>query len=127
MQFINTKTISLQPVVSLWELFFLLAGVSHVTHIEGASDMIESTGLPAATLLAWIAGLFLIVAGAAMMSGYNAKHAALLLAAYVVLVSLLFHSPSAWAADTSGMQQILFMKNVAIAGGLLFMAKHLKK
>lgn len=107
--------------------FFLMAGVSKLMGIAGTAGYISSVGLPMPTLLAWAAGLYLVAAGGALITGYQAKCAALTLAAYTLLVSFLFHAPGSWAADESGMQQLMFMKNLAIMGGLLFMTSNLKK
>lgn len=107
--------------------FFLLAGFGKLTNIEGTSGYIMSVGLPVPTLLAWGAAVFLLIAGASLITGYKAKYGAIFLALYTMLATFLFHSPGTWAADTSGMQQLMFMKNVAIFGGLLAMTNLLRK
>ena len=104
--------------------FFFLAGVNKFINIDGTALYIESVGLPMPALLAWASAVFLVVAAGALIAGYQAKWAALLLAVFTLLVSFLFHGPASWAADPSGTQQLMFMKNLAIMGGLLFMAAH---
>lgn len=105
--------------------FFVLAGISKLMDVAGTAGYIEAMGLPASTLLAVLALIVEIGAGGALIIGYKAKYAAVLLAAFVLIVSFPFHGPKMWADNP--MQQILFMKNLAIMGALLFMSVHLKK
>jgi putative oxidoreductase len=78
--------------------------------------------LPSGTALAWAAGILEVVAGAAIVLGYYFREAVLTLAAFVVILSFPFHGPATWEVDP--MQQTMFLKNMAIVGGLLFMAAH---
>lgn len=89
--------------------------------IAGTAGYIESVGLPMGTLLAWLAAIFLVVVAGAFMAGYKPKEAAFLLVLFTVFVTFMFHGPNAWSVDESGMQMLMFMKNMAIVGGLLFM------
>jgi putative oxidoreductase len=59
-----------------------------------------------------------IGAGIAILVGLFTRISAFLLAGFTLLAALLFHS----SADQ--MQQILFMKNLAIAGGLTVLMAH---
>ncbi|MFT5849543.1 MAG: putative oxidoreductase [Patiriisocius sp.] len=104
--------------------FFLLAGVGKLTNIEGTAGYIASTGLPMSTFLAWDAGIFLVLAGGALIVGKYMKEALGLLALYTLLVTVLFHGPHLWADDPTGGQQLNFMKNLALLGGILYMFAH---
>ena len=99
--------------------FFFLAGVQKLMGIEGTAAYIASVGLPMSTFLAWDAALFLVLVGGALIIGKYTKKAVLLLAAYTLLVTFLFHGPHLWAEDMGA--KMAFMKNVAIFGGLLCM------
>ncbi len=101
--------------------FFLLAGIMKLQGIDGVAGYISSVGLPIPLVLAWASALFEVGAGIAIITGKYFKEATLLLAAFVIVVSFLFHSPSTWG---DAMQQMMFMKNMAIVAGLLFMAAH---
>ncbi len=63
--------------------------------------------------------IFEIGAGLAIIVGFQTRIAALLLAAFSLLTAMLFHNQ---LGDQT--QFIMFMKNVAIAGGFLFLAQH---
>jgi len=104
--------------------FFLLAGISKFTDLTGTAGYIDSVGLPMASVVALLVAIFETVAGLALIVGKYTKHAALLLAGFTLVAAVLFHGPNTW--ETSAMQQLMFMKNMAITGGLLFMSAHLR-
>jgi putative oxidoreductase len=93
---------------------FILAGVQKFGAIEGTAGYISSVGLPAGTALAWLAAIFETVAGIALLIGFQTRYTSWLLAAFCVFTGLVFHYQPA-----DQMQMIMFMKNLAIAGGLL--------
>lgn len=116
----NTHALLLARV--LMGALFVISGVQKLQGIDGVAGYISSTGLPAPLALAWIVALFEIAAGAAIILGKYYKEASLLLAFFVVLTSFIFHSPTTWSPES--VQQVMFMKNMAIVAGLLFMAAH---
>jgi putative oxidoreductase len=102
---------------------FIVSGVMKLNGgIDDTAIYIESAGLPAGTALAWLSALLEVIAGAALVLGYYFKEAALALAVYVIVLSFPFHGPATWEVDA--MQQTTFLKNMAIAAGLFFMAAH---
>lgn len=104
----------------LLALMFVLSGVSKLTGLEGTAGYIASVGLPAAQLLAAGAGVLEVVAGALLIVGWQARWAALALAVFTVLATVLFHNYWAMPKEQQFMQQLMFMKNLAVTGGLLF-------
>ena len=105
----------------LLAVLFIPAGFQKFGAIEGTSGYIAAMGLPASTLLAWAAAVFEVVAGIAILVGFQTKWASLALAAFCVFTGFVFHY-AAVAGDTSGMQMIMFMKNLSLAGGFLVLA-----
>lgn len=103
--------------------FFLLAGLSKLADISGTAAYIESVGLPMATVLVILTVALEVGAGLALIIGKYTKYAALLLSGFTLLAGALFHGPATWAESPT--QQIMFMKNLAIIGGLLYIAGHL--
>lgn len=103
--------------------FFVINGLGKLADVAGTASYIESVGFPAGTILAILAIILEVGVGGALMVGYQARYSALILAAFTLFVSFPFHGPGSWAEMP--MQQILFMKNIAIVGGLLFMAAHI--
>jgi putative oxidoreductase len=95
---------------------FIPAGLQKLGGIEGTAGYITSVGLPAGTALAWAAAIFEVVAGIAILVGFQTKYAAIALAAFCVFTGLVFHG----GADQ--MQQIMMFKNLGLAGGFLALA-----
>ena len=96
---------------------FLLAGISKIGAYEGTQGYMDAMGVPG-TLLPLVI-LLEIVGGLAIIVGYKTKWAAIALAAFSVVAAAIFHNNF---ADQT--QMILFMKNIAIAGGFVLLAIH---
>ena len=104
----------------LLALMFVLAGVSKLTGLEGTAGYIGSVGLPAPMVLAVAAGVVELAAGLMLIVGWQTRGAALALALFTVVASVLFHNFWAMPAEQAFMQQLMFLKNLAVTGGLLF-------
>jgi putative oxidoreductase len=94
---------------------FLLAGISKVSGYAATQGYMESMGVPGALLPLVIA--LEVGAAVALVAGFRARIAALALAGFSIVSAFIFHADFA-----DQMQQILFMKNLAMAGGLLAIA-----
>jgi putative oxidoreductase len=116
----NAQGLPLLMARILLALMFVLSGISKLTGLEGTAGYIGSVGLPAPQLLAIGAGLLEVIAGVMLIVGWQARWAALALAGFTLLASLFFHNFWALPADKASMQQLMFMKNLAVIGGLLF-------
>ena len=106
----------------LLALMFILAGYGKLTGIEGTAGYIASGGLPFATALAVIVGLLELFGGLAIAVGFQARWAALALGLFTLAASVLFHKFWAVPADQAFVQQLMFMKNLSVAGGLFIVA-----
>jgi putative oxidoreductase len=104
----------------LLALMFVLAGISKLSGLQGTAGYIASAGLPLPGLLAVAAGLLELIGGIALAVGFHARIAALALALFTLVATVLFHNFWAAPADQAFVQQLMFMKNLAVAGGLLF-------
>jgi putative oxidoreductase len=116
----NAQAIATVFARLLLALMFVASGVSKLAGIEGTAGYIASVGLPAPQLLALGAGVLEVVAGTMLIVGWQARWAALALAAFTFVASVLFHNFWAQPADQAFVQQLMFMKNLAVIGGLLF-------
>lgn len=109
---------------------FISSGLPKLVDPSGTAGMIEGAGLPAATALAYLAGLFELVTGLAILVGFQTKIAALLLAGFSIFTALVFHSgtiavpgwPDAALGYLNVLNGIIFVKNFALAGGFLILA-----
>jgi len=103
---------------------FLPAGFSKITGFSGTVGYIEAMGLPFATVAALVAILSEVLGGAALIAGLFTRASAIVLAAFTVIATVIFHAYWAVPAEQAFMQQLLFYKNIAVAGGLLILAAH---
>ena len=106
----------------LLALIFVLSGFDKLTNIDGTAGYIASAGLPMPAILAVVAGLLELLGGLAIVTGLWARWAALALAAFTLLASLAFHPFWSVPADQQFVQNLLFMKNMSVIGGLLVLA-----
>lgn len=103
----------------LLAVMFVSAGWSKIGGFEGTVGYINSVGLPFAELAAVGTIALEIMAGLAIIAGFQIRWAALALAGFTLLAAILFHNYWAMPAEQAYMQQLMFMKNLSIAGGLL--------
>jgi putative oxidoreductase len=96
---------------------FLIAGVSKISAYEGTQGYMDAMGVPGVLLPLVI--LFEIAGGLMILVGWKTKWAAIALAGFSVVAAAIFHNNFA-----DQMQMILFMKNIAIAGGFLLLSAH---
>ncbi len=101
----------------LLSLMFILAGFSKLTAIGGTAGWFASLGLPVPTLTAVVVGLVELIGGVAVLVGFQTRIAAAVLALFTVGATLIAHMNIA-----DQMQQLLFMKNLSVTGGLLVLA-----
>ena len=92
---------------------FLLAGIGKISGHAGTQGYMQSLGVPGALLPLVIAlGVFGAVA---IIVGYRTRLFAAALAGFTLAAAFIFHG----GADQ--MQQIMLLKNMAVAGGFLFL------
>lgn len=102
----------------LLSAIFISAGISKLgAGYAGTQAYMEAMGVPGSLLPLVIATE--VLAGIALLVGFQARLAAFLLAGFSLLSAVLFHFDF-----SDQMQSILFMKNLAIAGGLLMVVAH---
>ena len=94
-------------------LVFLLSGINKIGNYEGTIQWMESLGMPGIFLIPAI--ILELVAPILIMIGYKVKISAALLSIFCVTTAVIFHNDF-----SNQMQFISFMKNIALAGGFLF-------
>ena len=93
---------------------FIQTGLSKISNFGGTQQQIASAGLPLAALVTLFTIVFEIAGGTSLILGYRARAGAVLLLAFLIPATLVFHN---FILDST--QTIQFMKNLAIMGGLL--------
>ena len=96
---------------------FLLAGVSKIGAYEVTAGYMDAMGVPG-TLLPLVI-LLEVAGGLAIIAGWKTRYTSIALAVFTVVAAAIFHSNF-----SDQMQMIMFMKNIAITGGLMLLAVH---
>ena len=118
----STSTINAQPAVAaagrvLLAALFLVSGIQKLFVPAMIQGYIASAGLPDPSLVYVITVAIEIGAGALLLVGFRTRLMAWVLAAFTVVAALLFHRDF---GDPN--QAVHFLKNLAIAGGLIHIA-----
>jgi putative oxidoreductase len=117
----NPNTQNLAALVGriLLAVIFLISGFGKIPGFQGTAGYIASKGLPMPQVIAALTIVVELGGGILLAIGYKARWAALALGIFTLLAAILFHD--FWAADAAQKmnQQINFLKNLAIAGGML--------
>ena len=98
----------------LMALIFILSGLSKIATADAVRGYMEAMGVPGALL--WPAIAFEISAGVLVALGYRTRIVAFLLAGFCLMTAAIFHHQFA-----DQIQMIMFLKNVAMAGGFLLL------
>lgn len=107
----------------LFVLLFLLSAVGHFAQTDYMAGYAKSKGLPFAKLNVLASGLVFALAGLAIAFGVYGDLAGVVLALVLVPTALIFHT--FWKetdAQAKAMTQIMFNKDLALAGGALALA-----
>ena len=106
----------------LLALLFVPAGFSKITGFVGTVGYISSVGLPLPAVGAALAILVELGFGLRLLVGFKTRWVAFVLALFTLAAAVFFHNYWAMPADKAFVNQLMFMKNVGIAGGLLAFA-----
>ena len=93
---------------------FIISGIGKAANPAGTIGYIQSVGAPLPEVAYAIALFVELVLGVALLVGYQARWAAAGIALFTLATAFLFHFNLA-----DQMQQIMFLKNLTITGGLL--------
>jgi putative oxidoreductase len=127
----NTSHRGEKDMNSKWQLvlgrvllsaIFILSGLGKLPHFHDMAGMMASKGIPLASVALVITLLIEIGGGLLVLTGYKAKYAALVIALWLIPVTLIFHHFWGIPAEQQQDQMVHFLKNVAIMGGLLVLA-----
>ena len=102
----------------LLAVIFILSGFNKITGYDGTAAYM-ATKLPMVGILLPLTILVELGGGILLAIGYKARWAALALAGFTIVAAFIFHNFWAVEAAQKMGQQINFMKNIAITGGML--------
>ena len=108
-----TKIFNLIARISI-SILFLLNGIFKINNYEGTVGWMESFGLPGIFIIPAI--ILEIVGPILIIIGYQTRIAAASLSLFCIATAIIFHNDF-----SDQMQLTAFLKNIALAGGFLFL------
>jgi putative oxidoreductase len=111
-----TRRIDL-PARLLMALLFLVSGAGKLIETAALQAYMAAYGVPG--VLIWPAAALELVGGTLLALGLVLRPVALVLAGWCLLTAAIFHT--AWSDQV---QQLMFLKNLTMAGGFLVLARH---
>jgi putative oxidoreductase len=104
----------------LLALIFIIAGFGKITGFDGTVGYMQAYNVPMTQVLAVLAIIVELGGGLMIAVGWKARWAAAAIFIFVLIASFIFHAFWAVPADQAQLQNIMFMKNLAIMGGMLY-------
>lgn len=105
----------------LFSLIFIVSAIGHFS--PTTIDMASAAGVPLAQITVPFSGIMELVGAMLIILGYRGRIGALLIAAFLVPVTLMMHP--FWATPTAVeamMHKAMFMKNMSLFGAALIIA-----
>ena len=104
----------------LFAAIFVSGGYGHLTKSKQMGSYAKSMAVPAAELMTIISGIMILVGGILVVFNFYVFYGALLIFLFLIPTSFMMHA--FWKLQDAGMkqvQQIMFMKNMSMAGACL--------
>lgn len=114
----------ISPLLGRWIMawFFLSEAWWRLNDWDGTVTLMRLKHVPDATPLLALALVVMVLGGLSLVLGYHTRQGALLLFAFTIIVSVAMHDY--WKIDNAVDREAdydLFIRNLAIAGGLLYL------
>jgi putative oxidoreductase len=106
----------------LLALLFLVAGVRKLMAVAGSTGYLTKLGFPMPEVMIWVAIAIEIGGAALLILGWNTRRVAWLLILFTAIATAMAHRFWEFDAAQYANQLNHFLKNVAIIGGLLYVA-----
>lgn len=108
----------------LISVIFLLSGIVKVMNFSGMVAFMASKGMPIPNVM--IAGALVVeILGAlCLITGFQTRIASLIMFLYLIPTTLMFHNFWTMQGAMRTDNQVNFLKNLAIMGGLLMVASY---
>ena len=98
---------------------FLISGVNKIFHFSATQQYMKAYGMPLTKLFLILAILMEISGGLSILLGFKSKLGALILIIFLIPTTIIFHTKF-----SDQIQMIMFMKNLAILGGLFLILSY---
>jgi putative oxidoreductase len=103
----------------LLAFLFVYSGYGKIGGFEGTAHAIAGKGLPLPEFGAAVALVVELIGGLMVAFGWKARWAALLIAVFTAFATYYFHDYWHMVDEAARTNQIMFLKNVSVIGGML--------
>jgi putative oxidoreductase len=107
---------------ALMASLFIISGIGKLTGFSAVAGYIAAKGLPLPQVLAALTIALEVGGGLLLLLGVKARWVALAFVGFLIVITPIFHGFWDVPAAQAQAQQIHFLKNVAILGGMLLIA-----
>lgn len=107
--------------VFIGTIFLMSAVGNKIPQFSATVGYMESKGVPLASVMLGGAIMFLIAGSLSVVSGYKIRIGATLLLVFLILATYFFHNFWAFEGQDQQREMIQFMKNLSMAGAMLFL------
>jgi putative oxidoreductase len=107
---------------ALLGLVYFVSGLRIIPEWDQTAAMLADRGLPGVPHLLGIATVVLLVGGLSVIVGYRTRWGALVLAAFTVVASVMFHDFWNMVGGERHEHLTMFLANIGLLGGLLIIA-----
>ena len=108
----------------LLAMLFIVSGAGKIGNFSDTAGYMASAGLPVVNVLLALTIAVELGGGLLLVLGWKARWSAVVLFLFLIPATLIFHAFWSAPAEQSAMQQIHFLKNLAIMGGMLLLAAY---
>lgn len=99
---------------------FLFAGASKLIYFDQTAQYMASKGFTYVPIFLFGAAIVELVGALSLIFGYKTRFGASILLLFLIPTTIIFHNFWNVAGADQQLQQIMFLKNLAIFGGLLY-------
>jgi len=103
-------------------LIFFAAAYHKITHWDPTLKDMAMKGIGQTSIFLFLTCIIEFFGGISLVLGFMTRWGAAILALFLIPVTVLFHNFWSLSGADAHIQMIMFLKNAAIFGGLLFMA-----
>jgi putative oxidoreductase len=109
-------------LIARWGIaaIFILAAIGKLMNYDQTQAYMASKGFTAIPIFLFGAALLELIGGFSLILGYKARFGATLLFLFLIPTTIIFHDFWNLTGAEKDLMQIMFLKNIAIMGGLLY-------
>lgn len=102
-------------------VLFIVNGIGLIGNFGAVQGMMETMGLPVASVLLVVTIVLQIGGGVLILLGRWQAETALIIAVWLIIATLVFHAPWSATPDTFDEQMIHFLKNIGLLGAMMLL------